>query len=105
MYVELASLRPSTEPFERIGRFGYLNAAMSLAEKDRDFASLVALCHRDTVYPPEANPHAIRIQQYIENYKADFTVPLFQWYIQHGKLDTCASAYYAFDNEFQGNFG
>lgn len=77
-----AILRP--EVLETLRRCGHEKAAYSLAEQYHDFASLVALCHRDTVYPPEENPHAARIQQYIQRYKEDFTNELFQWYIQHG---------------------
>lgn len=73
------------------GRCGYEEAAFELAEKYQDFASLVNLCHRETVYPPSENPHYHRIQAYIEKFKEDFTSELFQWYIQYGEL--CHVAY------------
>ncbi len=68
-----------------LGRCGYEEAAFELAEKYQDFASLVNLCHRETVYPPSENPHYRRIQAYIEKFKEDFTNELFSWYIQHGE--------------------
>jgi nuclear pore complex protein Nup133 len=66
------------------GTCGHEEAAYSLAEHYQDFTSLVALCHRETVFPPEENPNAERIQAYIQQFKEDFTTELFQWYIQHG---------------------
>lgn len=66
------------------GVCGHEEAAYSLAEHYQDFANLVALCHRETVFPPEENPNAERIQSYIQQFKEDFTTELFQWYIQHG---------------------
>lgn len=66
------------------GRFGYEEPAYGLAERYQDFDTLVALCHKETVYPPSENPHAARIQSYIQRFKDNFTTALFQWYIQHG---------------------
>ncbi|KAL4265228.1 nucleoporin Nup133 family protein [Pleurotus pulmonarius] len=79
-----ALLRP--EILETIRRVGYPHPALSLAETYRDFSSLAALCHRDTVYPPHENPWITDIQRYIERFKDDFAFELFQWYIQHGEL-------------------
>ncbi|TEB36359.1 hypothetical protein FA13DRAFT_1727949 [Coprinellus micaceus] len=79
-----ASLRP--EVLETLRRMGRQDKAFALAERYSDFASLVALCHRDTIWPPERNPHFERIQVYIDNYKESFTDELYQWYIQHGEL-------------------
>lgn len=67
------------------GRNGFQEHAFKLAEVYSDFASLVALCHRDTVYPPEKNPNYERIQTYIGRYKENFTDELYQWYIQHSQ--------------------
>ena len=66
------------------GRCGHADSAFSLAEKYHDFANLVALCHRDTVYPSHENPNATRIESYIQLFKEDFSNELFHWYIQHG---------------------
>ncbi|PBL03649.1 hypothetical protein ARMGADRAFT_1095393 [Armillaria gallica] len=77
-------LRP--EVLEILRKNGRAAAAFSLAEKYRDFTSLAALCHRETVYPPEQNPNAPRIQNYIELYKDEFATELYRWYIQHGEL-------------------
>ncbi|KAK0469814.1 Non-repetitive/WGA-negative nucleoporin C-terminal-domain-containing protein [Desarmillaria tabescens] len=77
-------LRP--EVLETLRKNGHATAAFSLAEKYRDFASLAALCHREVVYPPEQNPNAPRIQNYIELYKDEFATELYRWYIQHGEL-------------------
>ncbi|XP_006458086.1 hypothetical protein AGABI2DRAFT_216285 [Agaricus bisporus var. bisporus H97] len=79
-----ALLRP--EVLETLRRCGHENAAFALGEQYRDFSSLVALCHREVVYPPEKNPNAARIQSYIDRFKEDFTRELYQWYIQHGEL-------------------
>jgi nuclear pore complex protein Nup133 len=67
------------------GRTGHNEAAFSLAEKYRDFSSLAALCHRDTIYPPEENPNIERIQKYMDRFKYEFAQELYKWYIQHGK--------------------
>ncbi|KAJ7582654.1 hypothetical protein C8J56DRAFT_955381 [Mycena floridula] len=80
----LASLRPDV--LETLRVVGHEAASFSLAEKYRDFSSLADLCHRDTVYPPEQNPNAHRIEAYIERFKEDFTTELYRWYIQHGEL-------------------
>ena len=70
-----------------IGRNGFSEQAFKLAEDFRDFLSLASLCHKDTVYPPQQNPNASRIQSYIGRFKDDFTTELYQWYIEHGKID------------------
>ncbi|KAK0193758.1 Non-repetitive/WGA-negative nucleoporin C-terminal-domain-containing protein [Armillaria mellea] len=77
-------LRP--EVLEILRKNGHPTAAFSLAEKYRDFTSLAALCHRETIYPPEQNLNAARIQNYIELYKDEFATELYRWYIQHGEL-------------------
>ncbi|KDR81643.1 hypothetical protein GALMADRAFT_239719 [Galerina marginata CBS 339.88] len=87
-------LRP--EILETLRRCGHEDAAFTLAEQYHDYASLVALCHRDTVYPPEQNPNADRVQSYIQRYKEDFANELFHWYIQHGEIRTM------FDQEAPG---
>ncbi|KAF9464745.1 hypothetical protein BDZ94DRAFT_1161306 [Collybia nuda] len=81
---KLALLRP--EVLETLRRHGHAGAAFTLAERYEDFGSLVALCHREVVYPPEHNPNYLRIQAYIERFKDAFTTELFQWYIQHGEV-------------------
>ncbi|KAK0204765.1 hypothetical protein DFS33DRAFT_1322617 [Desarmillaria ectypa] len=77
-------LRP--EVLETLRKNGHAAGAFALAEKYRDFTSLAALCHREIVYPPEQNPNALRIQNYIELYKDEFATELYRWYIQHGEL-------------------
>lgn len=79
-----ALLRP--EVLETLRRCGHENAAFALAERYRDFSSLAALCNRETVYPPDQNPNARRIQTYIDRFQEEFTRELYQWYIQHGEL-------------------
>ncbi|KAG9226276.1 hypothetical protein CCMSSC00406_0003155 [Pleurotus cornucopiae] len=79
-----ALLRP--EILETLRRVGHPRPALSLAETYRDFSSLAALCHPDTVYPPHENPWITDIQRYIEKFKDDFAFELFRWYIQHGEL-------------------
>ncbi|KAF7294905.1 Methyltransferase type 11 [Mycena indigotica] len=68
------------------GKHGHAAAALTLAEKYRDFSSLVALCHQEDVYPPHKNPNALKIQTYIEKFDEEFTNELYKWYIQHGEL-------------------
>ncbi|KAF8636731.1 hypothetical protein AX17_003534 [Amanita inopinata Kibby_2008] len=79
-----ALLRP--EVLETLRRIGHSEAAFALAEKYRDFSSLAALCHRDTVYPPEENPNTERIQSYLYRFKDEFARELYKWCIQHGEL-------------------
>ncbi|KAH9952015.1 hypothetical protein B0H21DRAFT_800355 [Amylocystis lapponica] len=79
-------LRP--EVLETLRRDGFAGEAFGLAEKYRDFRSLASLCHKDTVYPPQNNPHAARIEAYIGRFKDAFTTELYQWYIEHGELRT-----------------
>ncbi|THH33962.1 hypothetical protein EUX98_g282 [Antrodiella citrinella] len=76
------------EILEILRRNGYAADAFKLAEDYRDFRSLVSLCHKDKVYPPQSNPHAMRIQTYVDKYKEAFTTELFQWYIEHGEVRT-----------------
>ncbi|KAL0570251.1 hypothetical protein V5O48_011713 [Marasmius crinis-equi] len=87
-YGELKSkfdhLRP--EVLETLRRNGQPDRAFALAEQYRDFSSLAALCHRETVFPPEENPNAMRIQTYVDHFKEEFTTELYRWYIQHGEL-------------------
>uniref|UniRef100_A0A0W0FLK8 Uncharacterized protein n=1 Tax=Moniliophthora roreri TaxID=221103 RepID=A0A0W0FLK8_MONRR len=87
-YAELRSkfdlLRP--EVLEILRRNGQAETAFHLAERYRDFSSLAALCHRETVFPPEENPNAARIQKYVDHFKEEFTTELYRWYIQHGEL-------------------
>lgn len=78
-----------------LGRVGHPHPALSLAETYRDFSSLAALCHRDTVYPPHENPWITDIQRYIERFKDDFAFELFRWYIQHGMPPTRHMSHYA----------
>jgi len=79
-------LRPGM--LESLRKVGFAKEAFKLAEDYQDFSSLVALCHRQSVFPPQDNPEYSRIQGYIERYKEDFTTELYQWYIQHGELRT-----------------
>ena len=65
-------------------KYGFATRAFELAEKYRDFRSLAALCNKDLVYPPDQNPHASKIAEYIERFRDEFTDELYQWYIEHG---------------------
>ncbi|KAJ6502530.1 hypothetical protein C8R45DRAFT_622368 [Mycena sanguinolenta] len=77
-------LRPDT--LETLRKHGHADTAFMLAENYRDFSSLAALCHQDEVYPSHKNPNALRIQNYIDKFKEEFTTELYRWYIQHGEL-------------------
>ncbi|OSX65290.1 hypothetical protein POSPLADRAFT_1054050 [Postia placenta MAD-698-R-SB12] len=76
------------EILEALRRNKFADEAFQLAEKYRDFRSLASLCHKDTIYPPQDNPNAERIQSYIDKFKEEFTTELYQWYIEHGELRT-----------------
>ncbi|KAF7363465.1 Methyltransferase type 11 [Mycena sanguinolenta] len=77
-------LRPDI--LETLRKHGHAATAFMLAEQYRDFSSLAALCHQDEVYPSHKNPNALRIQNYIDKFKEEFTTELYRWYIQHGEL-------------------
>ncbi|KAF9564613.1 hypothetical protein CPC08DRAFT_684782 [Agrocybe pediades] len=86
MQQRFAILRP--EVLETLRTSGHATSAFLLAEKYHDYASLVSLCHKGTVYPPEENPYSEKIHEYISRFKEEFVVELFRWYIQHGELRT-----------------
>jgi len=69
---------------ENSDKYGFATRAFKLAENYRDFRSLAALCNKDLVYPPDQNPHASKIAEYIERFRDEFTDELYQWYIEHG---------------------
>ncbi|KAH7921734.1 hypothetical protein BV22DRAFT_1095926 [Leucogyrophana mollusca] len=79
-----AQLRP--EVLEALRVTGHLSHAFTLAESYRDFRSLAALCHKDTTYPPHANPHARRIEGYVERFREEFTTEVYRWCVEHGEL-------------------
>ncbi|KAI0054126.1 hypothetical protein FA95DRAFT_1530133 [Auriscalpium vulgare] len=79
-------LRP--EVLDTLRRNGFADQAFQLAEQYRDFRSLAALCHKDGAYPPEQNPNAAKIDDYIARFRDEFTEELYQWYIEHGELRT-----------------
>ena len=80
-----ASLRP--EILDTLRKLGLANEAFQLAERYHDFGSLVSLCQKDAVvYPPQANPHAARIERYLERFKYAFARELYSWCVQHGEL-------------------
>ncbi|KAF8610233.1 hypothetical protein BDV93DRAFT_517387 [Ceratobasidium sp. AG-I] len=54
--------------------------AFRLAEQYRDFRSLAELCNDSRL----AND--LRTQNYLEQYQQDFASELYQWYVEHGKL-------------------
>ncbi|CAE6375959.1 unnamed protein product [Rhizoctonia solani] len=56
--------------------------AFHLAEQYRDFRSLAELCNDSRL----AND--LRTQNYLERYQQDFASELYQWYVEHGKLQT-----------------
>ncbi|KAF9075250.1 hypothetical protein BDP27DRAFT_40146 [Rhodocollybia butyracea] len=98
-------LRPDV--LETLRRSGHTQEAFTLAEKYQDFSSLAALCHRETIYPPEQNPNFARIAGYIERFKEQFATELYRWYIQHGEVRTLfaqTEAYSVYmDNFFANN--
>jgi nuclear pore complex protein Nup133 len=96
-------LRP--EILDTLRRNEHAEAAFALAEDYQDFRNLAALCHKDTVYPPHQNPHAVRIQRYVDRFREAFIDELFQWYIEHGACPILAIiAYEASTYVFQESF-
>ncbi|KAI0273769.1 Non-repetitive/WGA-negative nucleoporin C-terminal-domain-containing protein [Gloeopeniophorella convolvens] len=93
---QFQQLRP--EILNTLNKFGFADRAFQLAEKYHDFKSLAALCNKDVVYPPEQNPHASKIANYIERFRDEFTKELYQWYIEHGELRTLFSQGDAYAN-------
>ena len=85
-----------------IGRHGHAGAAFTLAEQYRDFSSLASLCHKETVYPPEDNPHTLRIQAYFDRFKDEFAMELYRWYIQHGGFNPLPFAMSSVDVNLRG---
>jgi len=77
-------LRPQV--LEALRKQDHTQHAFQLAEDYLDFRNLASLCHTETVYPPENNPNATRIQSYVDKFKEAFTTELYQWYIEHGRL-------------------
>ena len=77
-------LRPQV--LDALRKQDHAQYAFQLAEDYLDFRNLASLCHTETVYPPEHNPNAARIQSYIDKFKEAFTTELYQWYIEHGTL-------------------
>ena len=75
-------LRPQV--LDALRKHDHTQYAFQLAEDYLDFRNLASLCHTETVYPPENNPSAARIQSYIDKFKEAFTTELYQWYIEHG---------------------
>lgn len=67
-------------------RNGFADDAFHLAELYQDFSTMVALCHKGQVFPPQQNADAARIQRYVDVYNANFTSELYEWYIQNGEL-------------------
>ncbi|KAG8764279.1 hypothetical protein FRC11_005083 [Ceratobasidium sp. 423] len=56
--------------------------AFRLAEQYRDFRSLAELCNDSRLASD------LRTQNYLERYQQDFASELYQWYVEHGKLQT-----------------
>lgn len=67
-------------------RHGLHLDAYHFAELYQDFSTLVALCNKGQVYPPEQNPEAQQIKTYVELYNTKFSRELYEWYIQNGAL-------------------
>jgi len=86
---QFQQLRP--EILNTLNKYGFAARAFELTEKYRDFRSLAALCNKDLVYPLDQNPHASKMEGYIERFGEEFTNELYQWYIEHGELRTLFS--------------
>ncbi|KAI5890655.1 uncharacterized protein SCHCODRAFT_02632498 [Schizophyllum commune H4-8] len=67
-------------------RHGLPLDAYHLAERYQDFSTLVALCNKGQVFPPEQNPEADKIRTYAELYNTKFTRELYEYYIQNAEL-------------------
>lgn len=69
---------PCTCAIRRTVRVSRANAAYDLAERYRDFRSLVVLCN-----DPSTGSTA-RVHHYIQKYKEDFAYALYDWYLETG---------------------
>ncbi|KIY43404.1 hypothetical protein FISHEDRAFT_52783 [Fistulina hepatica ATCC 64428] len=85
---------------EILRQHNHVERAFALGEQWQDFGALVALCHRETVYPVNANPHAERISLYVEKFKDKFAMELYKWYIHNGEL----RALFALDKNGPGRY-
>ncbi|KAG0146483.1 hypothetical protein CROQUDRAFT_671107 [Cronartium quercuum f. sp. fusiforme G11] len=54
--------------------------AFGLAEEQRDFRTLVELCH-DPTFPGSER----RVPLYVERFKEEFAFQLYQWYVEQGR--------------------
>ncbi|KAG8747615.1 hypothetical protein FRC10_000157 [Ceratobasidium sp. 414] len=77
---QFANYRPSM--LRNLAIYDQGEDAFRLAEQYRDFRSLAELCNDSKL----AND--LRTQNYLERYQGDFASELYQWYVEHGKLQT-----------------
>lgn len=69
-----------TADWLEVARLGRPNVAYDLAERYRDFKSLVALCNDPQI------GSTVRVGFYIDKYKQDFAFALYQYYLEQGAL-------------------
>ncbi|QRW15198.1 non-repetitive/WGA-negative nucleoporin carboxy-terminal protein [Ceratobasidium sp. AG-Ba] len=77
---QFANYRPSM--LRNLAIYDQGEEAFRLAEQYRDFRSLAELCNDSRLASD------LRTQNYLELYQQDFASELYQWYVEHGKLQT-----------------
>ncbi|ELU44750.1 replication factor C [Rhizoctonia solani AG-1 IA] len=77
---QFANYRPSM--LRNLATYDQGEDAFQLAEQYRDFRSLAELCNDSKLASD------LRTQNYLERYQQDFASELYQWYVEHGKLQT-----------------
>ncbi|KAF8710546.1 Non-repetitive/WGA-negative nucleoporin C-terminal, partial [Rhizoctonia solani] len=77
---QFANYRPSM--LRNLATYDQGEDAFQLAEHYRDFRSLAELCNDSKLASD------LRTQNYLERYQQDFASELYQWYVEHGKLQT-----------------
>lgn len=65
-------------------RLSRTNAAYDLAERYRDFRSLVVLCNDPTI------GSSARVHHYIQKYQEEFAFALYDWYLESG--ESCSNS-------------
>ncbi|KAG9079720.1 hypothetical protein FS749_008294, partial [Ceratobasidium sp. UAMH 11750] len=80
---QFANYRPSM--LRNLAIYDQGEDAFRLAEQYRDFRSLAELCNDSKLASD------LRTQNYLERYQQDFASELYQWYVEHGKLQTLLS--------------
>lgn len=78
----------SNESFRHLVRLSRTNAAYDLAERYRDFRSLVVLCNDPSI------GSSARLHHYIQKYQEEFAFALYDWFLESGGYTINATTSY-----------